>query len=78
MSNILTIIVTEFRSVVDKSVTYGYTARDGYGEDFEDGWPNLSDFLQRYPNRQTLIDHIRGRMDIGEDSVTRVDCDFPD
>lgn len=78
MSNCLTIIVTEFRSVVDNVATYGYTARDSYGYDFEDGYDTLAEFLEKYPNAQALIAHVKMCMDIGEDSVTSVWCSFPE
>ena len=79
MSNCLTIIVTEFKSLGPfPSSTFGFTAGDSYGKHYEDGWTCLNDFLQSFPDAESLIAHVKSVMDIGEDSITNIDCEFPE
>ena len=79
MSNCLTIIVTEFKSLgPHRESTYGFTAGDSYGKHYEDGWPHLSDFLQDFPDADTLIAHVKSCMDIDDDTVSMIDCQFPE
>lgn len=61
MANTLNIAVTEFHRLdADNKpvVSYGWTASDGYGVDFDDSFDAWAEFYDRFQSKESLISMI--------------------
>lgn len=58
MGNRLIISVTEFRRQHGADISFGFTASDDCASVFDDKYNNHADFVQRFPTKQALIDHV--------------------
>ena len=71
MSNTLTIMVTEFKTVARISnepvTTFGYTAFDQYDQDYNMEYPTLESFYKSFPTEQALIDLVLSDCDMYND-----------
>lgn len=59
MSNALVITVTKFQPVDESDApTFGYTASDSYGSDFNNVYESLETFKEDFPDKDELILHV--------------------
>ena len=58
MSNTLIIRIVEVRTIDSEEVDYGFIAADNYASVSEVNYPSLKSFLEAYPTKDELIQHV--------------------